>query len=304
MPTFRQFEYLVAVADLKHFGRAAASLRVSQPTLSLQLQQLERRLGAILIDRNRNAVELTPIGRQVVERARSILLEVNELKALAARSAERMAGTFRFGVTPTLGPYLMPGVIADLHKAYPDMRLYIREGIPDEQVEELRRGKLDMMLSPLPVNGDDLEIEPLFREPLHLVAPHGHPLTNKPVLTRKHFAGMALLSLDPRHHFHRQTRVICDDLGAILLRDYEGTSLDSLRQMVGSGLGLGVLPRLYIHSEAGGQDMINRLDVADWSASRSIAAIWRRGSASRDLFSVIAEKVAQEAHRLLQEPEP
>jgi len=303
MPTLRQFEYLVAVADLKHFGRAAASLHVSQPTLSQQLQQLEQHLGAILIDRNRNAVELTPIGRQVVERARTVLTEVNEVKALAARSVERMAGTFRFGVTPTLGPYLMPGVIADLHKAYPAMRLYIREGIPDEQVEELRRGQLDMMLSPLPVSGDDLEMEPLFREPLHLVAPLDHPLNAKPVLTRKHLAGTALLSLDPRHHFHRQTRAICDDLGATLLGDYEGTSLDSLRQMVGSGLGLAVLPRLYLHSEAGGQNMISRLEIADWSASRSIAAIWRRGSASRDLFSVIAEKVAQKARRLLLEPE-
>src|SRR5690606_32601758 len=122
------------------------------------------------------------------------------------------------------------------------------------------------------------------------------------VLTRKHLAGTALLSLDPRHHFHRQTRTICEDLGATLLRDYEGTSLDSLRQMVGSGLALAVLPRLYLHSEPEGQNMISRLDVADWSASRSIAAIWRRGSASRDLFSVIAEAVAQKARRLLQEP--
>lgn len=301
MPTLRQFEYLLAVADLKHFGRAAASLHVSQPTLSQQLQQLEQKLGAILVERNRNAIELTPIGRHVAERARGILTEVKELKAVAARSAERMAGTFRFGVTPTLGPYLMPGVIADLHAAYPDMRLYIREGIPDEQVEELRRGQLDLMLSPLPVIGDDVEIEPLFREPLHLVAPPDHRLSAVPVLTRKHLSGAALLSLDPRHHFHRQTRTICEDLGATLLRDYEGTSLDSLRQMVGSGLGLAVLPKLYLRSEAGGEKMISRLEVADWSTSRSIAAVWRRGSASRNLYDIIARKVAQEARRLMED---
>jgi LysR family hydrogen peroxide-inducible transcriptional activator len=164
----------------------------------------------------------------------------------------------RFGVTPTLGPYLMPSVVAWLHRRYPDMRLYMREGIPDDQLAELRRGALDMLLVPLPVGGADLHVEPLFREPLHIVAAPDHPLCNKKRLRKSDLQGAGILSLDLRHHFHRQVKAICGELGADLLRDYEGTSLDSLRQMAGSGIGLAILPELYLRSEVGGEDMVQR----------------------------------------------
>lgn len=295
MPSLRQLEYLVAIADLKHFGRAAGSVNVSQPTLSQQVRTLEARLGVTLVERGDSPVQLTPIGREVAARARKVLLEVEDIRALARRSTSGLAGTIRLGVTPTLGPYLMPAVVAQLHRDYPDMRLYIREGIPDEQVAELRRGGLDMMLLPLPVGGSDLHVEPLFREPLHLVAAPDNPLCAKPLLKRIDLAGQAVLSLDPRHHFHRQAQAICGELNAELLRDYEGTSLDSLRQMAGSGLGLAILPELYLRSEVGGEDMVRRLVIADWSQTRSIAAIWREGVAYADSYRLIAETIARQA---------
>lgn len=295
MPSLRQLEYLVAIADLKHFGRAAGAVNVSQPTLSQQLRTLEARLGVTLIERGDSPVQLTPIGREIAGRARKILLEVEDVRALAKRSVTGLAGTIRLGVTPTLGPYLMPTVVAQLHRDYPDMRLYIREGIPDEQVAELRRGGLDMMLLPLPVGGSDLHVEPLFREPLHIVAAPDNPLCAKPILRRADFAGQTVLSLDPRHHFHRQAQAICGELNAELLRDYEGTSLDSLRQMAGSGLGLAILPELYLRSEVGGEDMVHRLIIADWSQTRSIAAIWREGVAYADSYRLVAETIARHA---------
>ncbi len=299
MPTLRQLEYLVALAETKHFGRAAASTHVSQPTLSQQLRTLEARLGVTLVERGESPVQLTPIGRELSERARKVLIGVDDLQALARRSVSGMAGTIRFGVTPTLGPYLMPTVVAQLHRAYPDMRLYIREGIPDEQIAELRRGALDMLLAPLPIAGSDLHIEPLFREPLHLVAAPDNPLCTQSLLQKTDLSGSGVLSLDRRHHFHRQAEQICGELGAELLRDYEGTSLDSLRQMAGSGIGLAILPELYLRSEVGGEDMVRRLPIADWSATRSIAAIWRSGAAYTQTYLMVAQAIASEARNMM-----
>ena len=155
MSTLRQFTYLVAVADYRNFRRAADAVNVSQPTLSHQLRAMEAQLGVTLVERNASPVQLTPVGRDIVVRARKILLNVKDMEDLAHRSKAGMAGTIRFGITPTLGPYLMPGIIATLHRRFPDMRLYIREGIPDEQARELARGDLDMLLSPLSGNGLD-----------------------------------------------------------------------------------------------------------------------------------------------------
>lgn len=299
MPTLRQFSYLVALADCRNFRRAADAVHISQPTLSQQLRALEAQLGVTLVERNESPVQLTPIGRDMVARARKILLDVKDAEDMARRSKAGMSGTIRFGVTPTIGPYLMPGIVASLHRRYPDMRLYIREGIPDEQARELTRGELDMILSPLPVSGSDLHIEPLFREPLHIVCPPEHPLAQAAQVRRNDFADIGFLSLDKRHHMHRQDREICHDLRAELLEAYEGTSLDSLRQMCGSGLGFAILPELYLRSEVGGENMVTRLALADWTASRSIAAVWREGAAYADSYRTIAEAIAAEARRIL-----
>lgn len=299
MTTLRQFSYLVAVADYRNFRRAADAVHISQPTLSQQLRALEQQLGVTLVERNESPVQLTPIGRELVTRARKLLLDVKDMEDMARRAKAGMAGTIRFGVTPTLGPYLMPGIVASLHRAYPDMRLYVREGIPDEQARELARGELDMILSPLPIAGSNLHIEPLFREPLHIVCPPDHRLAQAALVSRQDLGGVGFLGLDRRHHAHRQARDICDELGADLLEDYQGTSLDALRQMCGSGLGFAILPELYLRSEVGGENMVKRLDLADWSASRSIAAIWREGAAYADSYRIIAEAIASEARRIL-----
>ena len=161
-----------------------------------------------------------------------------------------------------------------------------------------------MVLSPLPVSGGALHIEPLFREPLHIVAPPDHPAALASLVPKSDLAGVGFLSLDRRHHAHRQAREICEDLKADLLEDYEGTSLDSLRQMCGSGLGFAILPELYLRSEVGGEDMVTRLVLSDWNASRSVAAVWRHGAAYSDSYQTIAEAIAMEARRVLAQPMP
>ena len=298
MPTLRQLQYLVAIEDAEHFGRAADSVHVTQPTLSQQVKELELRLGTKLVERGR-PVRLTPIGREVSARARKVMRDMAEIRALAERGRGGMAGTIRLGVSPTIGPYLMPHAVVRLHRDFPDLKLYIREGIPADQFAELRNGRLDMMLAPLPVPGSELHSEPLFRDPLHLVGAPDHPLFAKDTLSHEDFTGEPVLSLDTRHPSHRQTEEICTKLGAELQRDYEGTSLDSLRQMAGSGLGLAILPELYLRAETGGEDMVRRFSIQGWSEHRSIAALWREGAAFADSYAAIAEVVATEASEIL-----
>ena len=291
MPTLRQLEYLVALSDLRHFGRAAQASHVTQPSLSQQLRALEQRLGTVLVERGASSVELTPIGREIAQRARAVLVAVEDIRELARRAEEGIAGTIRFGVTPTLGPYLMSDVISALHGEQPGLRLYIREGIPDDQALELARGQLDMLLGPLPIGGENLVIEPLFRERLHLVAAPDHPLAQKHKLRTSDLKGAQILGLHSSHHLHRQVAALCMEFDMILLRDYEGTSLDSLRQMAGTGLALTILPDLYIRSEVGGSAGVKVLAVDGWQPERSIAAAWRQGAAYADAYRTIAEAV-------------
>jgi LysR family transcriptional regulator, hydrogen peroxide-inducible genes activator len=299
MPTLRQLEYLIAVADLQNFGRAADACHVSQPTLSQQLRALEDRLGVALIERRTSGAELTPIGREITARARRLVIEVQDIRDLARRAGERLVGTLRFGVTPTLGPYLMPPIVAALHREQPDLRLHIREGIPEEQALALSRGALDMLLGPLPIEGGDLEVQPLFRERLFLVAPPDHPLAMRPELCIEDLKGAQVLSLGRSHHLHRQVADICAELGMELLRDYEGTSLDSIHQMASSGVGLAVLPELYIGSDVGGRTGIDVLEPQGWKFTRSIAAAWRSGAAYGDAYRTIAERIQAEARALI-----
>tara|TARA_R110000772_G_scaffold134717_4_gene243339 strand:+ start:1608 stop:2531 length:924 start_codon:yes stop_codon:yes gene_type:complete len=299
MPTLRQFQYLVAVADHRHFGRAAQDAGASQPTLSHQLRTLESRLGVTLVERRTHGAELSPIGREIAERARQVLVQVKDIRDLAERASESLAGTLRFGVSPTLGPYLMPPVIAALHRAQPDLRFYMREGIPDLQAMELVKGSIDMLLGPLPIEGENLTIEPLFREPLMLVAPPDHPLAAQKNISKADLRNAPVLSLDRRHHLHRDVAEQCRLHGMHLLQDYEGTSLDSVRQMVASGLGLGILPALYVRSELTHGGDIALLEVDGWKASRSIGIAWRTGAGFADEYLAVAERIADEAKVLL-----
>ncbi len=301
MPTFRQLEYLVAIADAKNFRRASEVVHVSQPTLSQQLRALEASLGVTLVERRLGGAELTPIGRDIADRARRLIVERQDLCDLARSAQDAAVGTLRFGVTPTLGPYLLPDVIADLSRENPGLRLYIREGIPDEQALDLMRGKLDLLLGPLPVQGGALRTEPLFREDLMLVASPRHPLARRSALHVDDLRGAEILSLHPQHHLHRQVVDLCERHGMTLLRDYEGTSLDSLRQMAATGLGLAVLPKLYVCSEVGGSAGVCILRPHGWAGHRMIGATWRAQAALNDLYAQIASRIAVSATRIMTE---
>ncbi len=256
-------------------------------------------MGVTLVERHAAGAFLTPIGREITARARRVIVEAQDIRDLARRVGETVVGTLRLGVSPTLGPYLLPPIIAELHREQPDLRLYIREGIPEEQALALSRGSLDILIGPLPIGGHDLEIVPLFRERLFLVASPDHPLVGQHNLTIADLAGAEILSLDQRHHLHRQVATISADLGMVVLRDYEGTSLDSVHQMAASGMGLTILPECYIRSDVGGSIGVTVLQPAGWTFTRNIAAAWRLGAAYGSAYRQIANRIQAGAQAIV-----
>jgi LysR family hydrogen peroxide-inducible transcriptional activator len=291
-PTFRQLKYLAALAETSHFRRAAERVGVSQPSLSAQIQALEEALGLAVVERGRGAVRLTPVGREVVKRAREVLRDVQSIVDLATEARDGLVGTIRLGAKPTLGPYLLPHVVGALHSAHPDLRLYIRENAPRALEQELAVGTHDVILAQLPVSGADFETERLFREPLYLALPADHPLAAHDAIDCVDLQGLQVLSLSPDYHLHDQISALARDFGAVLLGDYEGTSLDALRQMVGMGMGVTFLPALYVRSEISGRGAeVAVRPLKGRRITRSVGLVWRKRGGSTTAYRQIAELI-------------
>ena len=288
MPTLQQLRYLVAVAETLHFRRATEMTHVTQPTLSGQLRELEEKLGVQLVERSRARVLLTPTGKAIAARARAVLRDVQDIVDLAKHGQSMLGGTVRLGVLQSLGPYLLPHILPELHQSYPDLKLYVREGVPKVLLSSLDSGALDLLLVPFPVRGADLESTRLFREPLWVVAPSDHPLAAKEQAARSDLKGENVLTLERGHRLHDQVRDLCEQFGANLSLDYEGTSLDTLRQMVGMGMGLSLLPALYVRSEVTQDKQVAARQMRPRAPSRVIGMVWRRHSARREEFHTLA----------------
>lgn len=301
MPTLRQFKYLVALSEELHFRRAAERVHVTQPTLSAQIQELERQLKAPLVERGAAQVMLTPLGREIAERARRVLADVQDIQDLAASSQHGFQGTIRLGVPPTLGPYLLPHIVPDLHAGHPDLKLYVQEGKPADLQLELQSGRLDLVVSPLPINHTDLEVESIFREALLVAVAPDHDLAGKSRIERSDLAGQNVLAIERGHHLHDQVQQLCEDFNAVLLRDYEGTSLDTLRLMVGMGVGLAFLPALYVRSEIGNRGELEVMELETSGLYRQIGLAWRKRSVHAPLFKTIADLIRDTARTKLPE---
>ena len=299
LPSLRQLRYFIALSEARHFRKAAESLGISQPSLSLQIGNLEALLAVRLVERGRGPVTLTPEGREVVVRARRTIEEVRGIVDLTATFQKGMAGTIRLGTSPTIGPYLLPFVVERLHAEYPDLRLYIREGLPRDLRTELIAGGLDVILTQLPEAGADLTARRLFREPFLLAVPSDHPLADKTEVTEAALSGQTVLSLGPDYTMHAQIAALCVEHGAIMARDYEGTSLDAIRQMVGMGMGVACLPRLYARSEIEGR--ASNVAVIPFRRSRmmrTIGLVWRSG-ARASMFEQLSETIVGAARENL-----
>jgi LysR family transcriptional regulator, hydrogen peroxide-inducible genes activator len=196
------------------------------------------------------------------------------------------------GVVQSLGSYLLPHLIPDLHDGFPDLRLYVREGLADTLIQRLEDGAIDFLFYPLPVARADLVTVPLFREPLLVVLPREHRLARAPEIRRTDLKGETILTLEPGHRLYEQVRALAEDYEAVLSHDFEGTSLDTLRQMVAMGLGITLLPALYVRSEVARENLVLARPMSGEQPAREIGMVWRRGSARDAEFRDLAQIVA------------
>lgn len=291
-PTLRQLRYLVALADHGSFTRGAAAEGVSQPSFSEQIHQIERLLNGRIVERGRRAI-LTPLGRDAVTAARKVLLEVDNFVATARRSDDPLVGTIRLGVSPTLGPYLLPQVVARLHSVSPSLRVHVREGLPNKLTENLLNGIHDVILVQLPVDGTSLHVEPLFREPLLIAMAADDPLRGAHSIGLDDLRGRGLLTLQPEYRMSDQILALAADADAHVLRDYEGTSLDAIRQMAGMGMGLALLPERYVRQEVREDDDVIVRPFAGGRYYREIGLVWRAGSGRAPAFLALADMLRQ-----------
>lgn len=289
MPNLRQLEYLVALSDTRHFRRAAERTNSTQPTLSEQIKALEERLGAQLVERTTARVVLTPLGLQVVEIARRMLRDANEIRTIAATGSKGFQGLIRIGLPPTVGPYLMQRAAPRLHKSYPELRLYLREEMPLTLPRALEDGQLDVIITPMPLRSTEIETVTLFREPLLLTVAADHRFAAKRSVALSDLAGEDVLTLGPAHQLHEPVKALCKDAGARLRFDFEGTSLDMLREMVVMGLGIAFMPGLYVRSELSRDENVSTLEIRDRQLYRTIGMAWRATSARRETFVQLAE---------------
>ena len=285
----RDLKYLVALADHKHFGRAAAACYVSQPTLSTQIKKLEDELGVPLVERAPRKVMLTPAGRDAAERARRIVAEVEQMKEAARRSQDPEAGTVRLGMFPTLGPYLLPHVVPRIRARFPHLELLLGEEKSDVLLSRLREGKLDAGLLALPVADDQLHTEFLFEEPFVLAVPESHPLAQRGSLTLAELSHQQLLLLEDGHCLREQALDVCRLSGANEKSEFRATSLETLRQMVAADVGITLLPTLAVKPPVARSPNIHLLGFSDSHPSRRIAMVWRKSSAMSGFLQVFAQ---------------
>jgi LysR family hydrogen peroxide-inducible transcriptional activator len=296
----RDLEYLVAVAEHRHFGRAAEACFVSQPTLSTQLKKLEGELGVALVERSPRNVLLTAAGEQVVERARVILREAESIRGIARAAVDPEAGSLRMGLFPTLAPYLLPHVVPELHARFRRLELLLVEEKTEVLLQRLRDGRLDVAVLALPVHDEGLHVEPLFSEDFLLAVPADHALASseEPVAPSV-LADQHVLLLEEGHCLREQALSVCRLAGAEERTGFRATSLETLRQMVAAGVGVTLLPRLAVQPPVPRSDDVAVLHLRDPAPRRDIAMLWRRTTVYGDLLPKIADVLRDRARSVL-----
>jgi LysR family transcriptional regulator, hydrogen peroxide-inducible genes activator len=274
----KDLKYLVALADCGHFGKAAERSFVSQPTLSAQIKKLEEYLGVKLVERQPKKVQLTDVGKLVVERARRMLRDGDEIIALARGNTDPLSGKLRLGLIPTIGPYLLPRLTQKIRKTLPRLSLMLYEYQTEILLEHLRAGDIDAGILALPVDTEGLETRHLYDEPFVVALPDRHNLVSKMNIKAQDLTGHTLLLLEDGHCLRDQALEVCSRVEVKEAEDFRATSLETLRQMVAAGLGITLLPQLSAESPFGAQRGITIRPFAKPVPTRSVGAVWRKSS--------------------------
>jgi len=289
--TLKQLRYLTALAEQRHFGKAAEACAVTQPALSMQIRELERELGVDLVERRPNDIMLTETGLEVARRAERVLSAAHDLTEFARHSARTLTGRLRLGVIPTLAPYVLPQILPALQQRFPDLRIELRETQTRTLMDELGRGTLDAVLLALPVNERDIESITLFEDPFLLAVPAGDPHPKTARITATDIDQQRLILLEEGHCLRDQALAFCGTAGGGPT-GLGATSLATVMQMVANGYGVTLLPRIALPVEAR-DERVKVLRFRDPQPARSIGLAWRRTSPRKADFVALGEIVSE-----------
>jgi LysR family hydrogen peroxide-inducible transcriptional activator len=289
--TLTELKYVVALAQERHFGRAAQKCFVTQPTLSLALAKLEDELGVKLFERNKNEVLVTARGQAIVEQARRVLDEVGKISHMAKGSSDQLAGALRLGVIPTIGPYLLADLVPILRKRAPGMPLAIEENLTGNLAPMLREGELDVVIVALPFAVPGVKTRVVYEEPFSVVVPEGHPWESRKAVKPSELAGENLLVLNAGHCFRDQVLEACPGQSNTALPEGRaGSSLETIRNMVASGLGVSVLPSSALTARYASK-LLRVVPFSSPVPSRKVALAWRASFDRPMAVDVLAESI-------------
>lgn len=291
MMSIKHLRYFAALAQHRHFGRAADACAISQPALSLQIKDLEELLGAQLVERDRRQIRLTGLGEAFAARAQQILRSVDELADLARASSPSLGGRLRIGMIPTVAPYLLPAVIRRLTERFPAVDLRPREAVTGKLTEDLISGGLDVAVMALPASEPSLQDHPLFDEEFVLVRPLAD--RGKPPPGVESLRAMRLLLLEEGHCFRDQALAFCNMASGLSQDPMEGSSLATLVRMVGAGMGVTLIPEMAVTAETSAVE-VSIARLAEPRPRRSIGLVWRKTNPLADHFMQVGEIVRQE----------
>ena len=290
--TLNELRYIVAVAQERNFRRAAEKSFISQPALSLAIQKLEDELGIKIFERGKTEVSVTPVGSEIVEQAQRALEEIGQIREIARQGKDQLASTLRLGIIYSVGPYLLPELVPALKKLAPEMTLEIEENITANLDTLLRNGKLDVIVIALPFGDAGILTRPVYDEAFEVVVNNDHVWAARRSIKPQELAGEKVLLLDSGHCFSNQVAEACPDLERKGADIQHGTSLETIRNMVASGLGITVLPASANNTRYR-SPLLKIIPFTKPAPSRRIALAWRKSFARAQVIEVLAKAIAK-----------
>ncbi len=294
LPSLKQLEYLVALAEEQHFAKAANACNVTPSTLSAGIKDLELALGILLAERTKRTVLITQLGREIARRSRLLLRDAQDIMELAASHMEPLTGELQLGVIPTVGPYLLPHVLPALHDHYPDLRLYLREEPTVTLLSKLRSGELDAAVIALPYETEGLTCKPLFEDPFLLACPADHELTGQELIDQNDLQIETLLLLEEGHCLRGHALAACQLGDKDRRSEFEATSLHTVVQMVSAGIGITILPQIAIDDNITQGTGIKLIPLVG-KPSRLIGLVWRKPSPRAEEFNILGDELVPQS---------
>ncbi|MFA9273379.1 MAG: LysR substrate-binding domain-containing protein [Candidatus Aquirickettsiella gammari] len=295
--TLTELKYIVAVARQKHFGHAAEACFVAQPTLSVAIKKLEDELGVTIFERGGTEVSTTPLGAQIVAQAERVLEQTAVIKELAKQNKDPLSGPFRLGIIYTIGPYLLPGLVKTMIAKVPQMPLVLQENFTVKLMELLRQGELDAAIMALPLPDQGMMVQPLYDEPFVVAMPKDHPWAERASISAEELKTETMLLLGTGHCFRDQVLEVCPEMARFstasdgIARTFEGSSLETIRHMVASGIGITVLPMASVPDLHAKDSMLRYVPFSNRAPDRRVVIAWRKSFTRHAAIDAIRQAV-------------